>query len=534
MNLWKYNSVKLAFLFMTLYSIMQVIMSYTFSFFAVNTLEELVKVTLIIFIIHVINAFLLGISRHTSAVASYYLKMDFNQKIDKAFSKKSYSEFMKKDSGEHASLYVNDINQIISLTYEKKITLISKVVVALSSFVALLKIHYSMALIAIVSVFLLSITPVLFQNKLSKYIVESQDAKEKFLNRIRELLQGYSTFLENSAFHAFFRRSSKVSSEYATTLCKADTFAGIMSSALTLVNSIQTIFSLSILSYLVLKGKVSAGAFLSIITLMPTFSESILVFMSEKTFYKSGIELYKKKLQSIDENNVSNPLYVKAFFKKKYEYYEEENTGKNNNRDIKSLQVNNLEVQYADKVISFPRSISFEKGKKYALVGESGCGKSTLLKTIVGEIDRYNGEVLVDDKIKESGKTLFDDIAYFNQSTYLFNDTIRNNILLGNNMSEDKLKELLKIVQIDEFDPSYVISENGNNLSGGQRQRIALARVLARNKKVLILDEATANLDLKTTEFIENFVLNSECMVIMISHHLSKDSKEKLDKIYNL
>ena len=101
-------------------------------------------------------------------------------------------------------------------------------------------------------------------------------------------------------------------------------------------------------------------------------------------------------------------------------------------------------------------------------------------------------------------------------------------------MSEDKLKELLKIVQIDEFDPSYVISENGNNLSGGQRQRIALARVLARNKKVLILDEATANLDLKTTEFIENFVLNSECMVIMISHHLSKDSKEKLDKIYNL
>ncbi|MBE6049953.1 MAG: ATP-binding cassette domain-containing protein [Clostridium sp.] len=78
------------------------------------------------------------------------------------------------------------------------------------------------------------------------------------------------------------------------------------------------------------------------------------------------------------------------------------------------------------------------------------------------------------------------------------------------------------------------MNENENNLSGGQRQRIALARILSRKKKILILDEATANLDLKTAEFIEDFVLDSEYMVIMISHHLSEKSKRKLDKIYNL
>lgn len=532
MNLWKYNSVKLAFIVIALHSIIQVIMSYLFSFLIVDTVEELIKVVLSIFMVQIINAFLLVANRRTAAVASYYLKMDLNQKIDKSFSKKRYSEFMKKDSGEHASLYVNDVTEIIRLIFEKKLSIISQLVIGITSFIALLKIHYSMALVAISSVAILYITPKLFEKKLSKCIAENQEAKEKFLNRVRELLQGYSTFLENSAFNCFFRKSNKVSYEYASTLCKADTFAGVMSGVLTLVNSTQIIVSLAILSYLVLKGILSAGALLSIITLMPAFSESILIFMSEKTFYKSGIEFYKEKFKYIDDNNESNIKYTRAFLKKKYEDLSEEyNT---DYEEVDSLEINNLSIQYGENIISFPSNILFEKGKKYALVGESGCGKSTLLKAIIGEIDNYSGEILVNGNKKDSRKNLFNNISYFNQNTYLFNDSIKNNILLDRSMSDEELKELLKIVHLDEFDPSYIISENGNNLSGGQRQRIALARVLSRNKKILILDEATANLDLKTTEFIEEFVLNSEYMVIMISHHLSEKSKNKLDKIYDL
>lgn len=533
LNIWKYNSVKVAFVVAVLFSITSVIISYLFSFLIVDNVGDLIKITSLIVFVYIINAFLLALREKTAATANYYLKMNLNEKIDKAMADKSYSEFRKKDSGEHASLYVNDVTQINNLIFNKKLSLVSKFVVAAASLIALLKIHYSMACIAIVSVVILLIAPVLFQKKLSKCIIESQECKKDFLNRIRELLQGFSTFLENNAFTFFFRKSSEVSNQYADAICRSDTFAGVMSGVLTLVEYIITITSLAALSYLVIIGKVSEGAFLSILTLMPSFCGAVMEFMSERTFYKSGIELYNEKLAAIDKEYINNKEYIKPFIKRKYRKPRYDKQNIDNTIETNLLETRNLSVKFADKSIKFPEKIIFEKGKKYALIGSSGCGKSTFLKALIGEINNYDGDIFIDKEIKNKGKTLFDSIAYFNQNTYLFNDTVRNNILLNNDMSDDELIDLLKAVRLEEFSPDYIISENGNNLSGGQRQRIALARVLARKKKILILDEATANLDLDTAAFIEDFVFKSDWMIIMVSHHISESVKSRLDEEYN-
>ena len=87
---------------------------------------------------------------------------------------------------------------------------------------------------------------------------------------------------------------------------------------------------------------------------------------------------------------------------------------------------------------------------------------------------------------------------------------------------------------MSEYDPQMKISENGKNLSGGQRQRIALARAIAQKKQVLFLDEATANLDPKTAQFVEDYVLSQDWTVVMITHKLTDATREKLDEVIDI
>ncbi|RHM05487.1 ATP-binding cassette domain-containing protein [Amedibacillus dolichus] len=176
----------------------------------------------------------------------------------------------------------------------------------------------------------------------------------------------------------------------------------------------------------------------------------------------------------------------------------------------------------------------FEYPKKYAIIGDSGCGKSTLLKIISGEIESYQGEVILNGVIKSKSDNLFSDIAYVNQNCFLFNDSLYNNIALGRNISVEKINYLLKVVSLSEFSADYLINEGGKNLSGGQKQRIALCRALALEKPVILLDEVTANLDINTAEKIESYLLEMPCMVIMVTHHLSENIRQKLDTVIDI
>ncbi|HFR3505443.1 TPA: ATP-binding cassette domain-containing protein, partial [Streptococcus suis] len=176
----------------------------------------------------------------------------------------------------------------------------------------------------------------------------------------------------------------------------------------------------------------------------------------------------------------------------------------------------------------------FLRGKKYAIMGESGCGKSTLLKVLLGEIDQYKGDVLINGKPKDKTSNLFDKIAYVNQETFLLNDTLKNNIDLDSKMTDEEVAILLEKLGLSNFDAQMKIEENGKNLSGGQRQRLALARALARGKDILVLDEATANLDEQTTKLIYDIVLANEATVIMITHHLDSETAKRFDEIIKL
>lgn len=194
-----------------------------------------------------------------------------------------------------------------------------------------------------------------------------------------------------------------------------------------------------------------------------------------------------------------------------------------NNYDI---TIENLTFSYKDMRIFNDVSFPIPFGSKVAIIGKNGSGKSTLLKLLCGIYKNYSGNIKIGGKdIKDVNLSNIYSISF--QDSYIFNDTVRNNITLW----EKNSGELYSYDDLDKGLDTIVIN-GGQNLSGGQRQRICLNRMFLKNAKVYLIDEYENNLDNITKDFITKKILNLSGTVIISSH----DSQilSKVDYIYDL
>ncbi len=209
-----------------------------------------------------------------------------------------------------------------------------------------------------------------------------------------------------------------------------------------------------------------------------------------------------------------------------------------------SIQFKNVNFEYK-KNISILNNINLkiENKKSTFIVGPSGSGKSTLLDMLLGLIKANKGEVFIDNiSIKDVDLNEFrKNIAYVSQDTTFVDGSIIFNLKLSNQKtSMNEIIQICKKVQIYDFIKNLPesfntnIGENGINLSGGQRQRLAIARALINKPRLLILDEATSNLDL-LNEFHINEAINEikkDIAIVIVTHRFS--SIKFADQIYLL
>lgn len=198
-----------------------------------------------------------------------------------------------------------------------------------------------------------------------------------------------------------------------------------------------------------------------------------------------------------------------------------------------NISFENINFRYGNRELTLKNiSLNIKKGQKVAIVGESGCGKTTLVKLLIKFYEAEKGNILIDgNSISNiSTNTIRDNVAYIDQNTFLFSDTIKNNLILGNpSATDDEILAACKLANADSFIRELpfrydtYLDENGKNLSGGQRQRLAIARALLRNPKLMIFDEATSSLDTITESAIKDtiFNLNKDMTCIIIAHRLS-------------
>lgn len=177
-------------------------------------------------------------------------------------------------------------------------------------------------------------------------------------------------------------------------------------------------------------------------------------------------------------------------------------------------------------------SLTFEPGKRYALVGQSGSGKSTILSLILRFYDPVKGSIQIDDRdIREySQQSLRDQIGIVSQETFLFHDSILNNIRYGKlDATKEEVIAAAKLAHAHEFIEQQtdgydtILGDKGCTLSGGQQQRLSIARAILRDAPILLLDEAMSALDSESEKAIQDAIeeLSRGKTVIAIAHRLS-------------
>lgn len=195
------------------------------------------------------------------------------------------------------------------------------------------------------------------------------------------------------------------------------------------------------------------------------------------------------------------------------------------------IEVKGLTFDYGEGPVIKDLSLDIPKGKKVALVGLSGSGKSTLINLLLGLYPVDSGSIFIDDKDINSYEleSMRGLTALVSQDVFLFNDTIRNNLTLGGDYSEEEIAEALKVSYADEFVHELpealetIVGDRGTRLSGGQQQRITIARAFLQNKDIMLFDEATSALDNESEKVVQKALENAAGgkTVIAVAHRLS-------------
>lgn len=197
-----------------------------------------------------------------------------------------------------------------------------------------------------------------------------------------------------------------------------------------------------------------------------------------------------------------------------------------------NFEFKDVSFGYNESLVLKDFNLKIDAGKTYGLVGKSGSGKTTIFNLLCKLYDVKSGTILIDDKNIDDldEKSIRGNITIINQSPYIFNMSIKENLqLVKSNVTDEEIIEACKLACLDEYIESLpnkyntIIGEGGVSLSGGQRQRLAIARALIQKTKIILFDEATSDLDNETQNKIQEAInnLKGNYTIIIIAHRLS-------------
>lgn len=290
--------------------------------------------------------------------------------------------------------------------------------------------------------------------------------------------------------------------------------------------SLSSTFSLAVLpvgTWMLMKGYLEISKLIFVSLLCFSLSSSGVKLMA----FMAGYMNLKKRLKDIEADFLVEPL----------------KTGKGNLETIKTIEFREVHFAYGEDKIIKGVNLKINRGEEVAFVGESGSGKSTIIKLLMHYYDVKSGEILLNGQNIQDLEidSLMDKIAYVSQDNYLFNITIRENLLIGNpNAKKEDIISACKAANIHDeilnLENGYdtVVGQSGSKLSGGEKQRICIARAILKDVDIVILDEATSNSD-PENEYKINEAIGKLCkgrILISIAHKLSTIAKA--DKIFLL
>ena len=454
------------------------------------------------------------------ARAQKRLKTSIRTMIGEKIASLHHAELAEKDSGHYVSWLTNDAEQLYEQSLRALFTGIEELASTVFSLAALLLLSWQIGAAAIALLAVISILPQLGNRRLQKANAMRSEAMEKCTERYKDAVMGASVlYLANlrgrivERIEAASREAEKSNLRWQFTHITMQTIVGTFS----LIGQVLLVFVALLAAVM---GTAPSGAALSVGNLAGSFFNGAGAFVQAFMTVRSSIPLWEK-----------------------FETLEEEAEKGVQVDSIPAIEMENVSFAYGKQPVLNKQNAVFKAGGKYAVVGESGSGKTTMIKMLLGLLPGYSGQIRYGQHEQRNiaPESLWSHIAYVEQQVYLFQDTLRFNITLGEPYSQDEIMAVIRRCRLDTLVDSLpqgldsVIAENGKNLSGGQRQRIALARGLLRKTDYLILDEGTSALDEDNAEEIENMLMEQrEPGIVMITHHLRESLRSKLTDVYCL
>lgn len=437
----------------------------------------------------------------------------------------SYKDTINIDKG----LLINNIEEdgmIASNIFNELLNFIKCVVSIVIILVIMLTMNIGLSAIVLLFVPIEAIIFILMGKLIKNRLKELMELKDRYMNFINDSLNALKIF---KIFNIGNKRNEKfevLTNDVYTAAVNKKKMEIDMYIVVDFISFISSILILLIGSILCLKNIITIGTLVS----FNSYASKFKLESNNLSNFNALIQDISVSLERI-ENIYSN---YKIDEISTISIIDDRNT------NINSIELNNVSFSYTEDIsVINDFSFKFEKGNIYKIVGESGKGKSTFFDILAGLYPELSDRFIINESEKFDFNNYKNNLVYIDQNSYIFTDSIYENISLYRNIEQKIVEKVCKTLDLDKVIDSLsnkynTVINKESNLSGGQKQRILIARAFVEKKEVYIFDEITSALDYENKKRFYKLIekIKDDSIIIFTSHEEEAFKGFDVKKIY--
>ncbi len=481
-----------------------------------DKIKEIVFLGVFVLILYIIRMFLMYFVQYYGHKIGTLMQAQMRRDMFLHLQKLPYSFYDKNETGQILSRITNDLFDVAELAHHGPENIIICSITIIVSFLYLWTINIPLTLIIFACVPILLIVSSVYRKKMRDAFKERRVTTAGINAATESSITGIRVTKAFNQSETEFEKFEKNNNLFVESCKKAYHAMGLFHSSSRFITDVFNVLIIIAGGIFLHLGKISFGDYTTFIVSVNVFINPVTTLIGFMEQFQNGASGFARFVEILNEKP------------------EQENEGAKALGQVKGeITLKNVTFNYeqSDTVLK-GINLTVKAGQKLALVGHSGGGKTTICHLIPAFYRVDEGEVLIDGvNVNDiTFKSLRDNIGIVQQDVFLFNGTIKENILYGNpNATFEEVVAAAKRANVHDFVMTLKdgydteIGERGVRLSGGQKQRLSIARVFLKNPAILILDEATSALD-NTTEILIQDALDELCKgrtTIIVAHRLS-------------